>query len=65
MGEAGGRVARLGPIAPDELPFDHFAASSSRFEELDGIPIGILDLDLAAAGTRFHVVAETKSETVE
>jgi len=34
---------------------------SSGFEELDRIPVGILDLDLSPAGACFHLVAKTNS----
>jgi hypothetical protein len=33
----------------------------SGFEQLDGISVGILNLDLPAAGACFHLVAEAKS----
>src|SRR5439155_18607001 len=41
------------------------AGSASRFEELDGIPVRILDLDLSATGTAFHFVAKTKSRLLQ
>src|SRR5687767_6283576 len=37
------------------------AASASRFKQLDGISVGILDLNLPTTGTGFHLVAKPKS----
>ena len=34
---------------------------SSRLEQLDRVPVGILDLDLLAAGSRLHVVPEMQT----
>ena len=39
--------------------------SASRLEQLDGISVRILDLDLATTGTGFHLVAKTKSRFLQ
>ena len=44
--------------------------SSSRlvaggFEQLDRVPVGILEVDLAPSGPCFHVVAELKSRLLQ
>ena len=41
------------------------AVSAGRLEQFDRIPVRILDLDLAAPGTGFHLVAKMKSRLLQ
>src|SRR5262249_6629179 len=44
-----------------KAPLRRGTKSASRFEELDGISVRILDLDLPTTRTGFHLVAKLKS----
>jgi hypothetical protein len=51
--------------APCRAPWIVQRTSSARLEELDRIPVGILHLDLSAAGADFHLIAETHPDLLQ
>ena len=69
---AGGQIVESDILADPEGPatrlVDHRMLSgrlTRRFEKLDRIAVGIVDLNLAAARTCFHLVAEMDARLLE